>query len=202
MVERFFSVLRNTYHLAHKRMDLKWNMHLCRHRCMCTHTQRCSSLKRANTFTVRTNVRHKHRSTRSQTHTVNSLTQNMKEDLYAGVVNIAERLKGKCERNVWELIPILKPWQTKVSPSVYRDCVSFIQYSTRQCFGDWAWTGLVYASILCMAFMQMKRWQWAKPLIWVSLWLQRLMQQKHHESTGKQNRGSSVEIVHRIGGTW
>ena len=183
-------------------MDLIWNIHLCRHRCMCAHTQRCSSQQRANTFTVRTNVRHKHRSPWSQTHTVNSITQNMKEDLYAGGVNIADRLKGKCERNVWELIPIPKLWQTKVSPSVYRDCVSFIQYSPRQCFGDWAWTGLVYASILCMAFMQMKWWQWAKPLIWVSLWLQWLMQQKHHESTGKQNRGSSAEIVNRIGWTW
>lgn len=106
---------------------------------------------------------------------------------------------GATEREMWKECVGTYPHSKAVTNKSFSICLQGlcviypIQYSTML---------LGYASILCMAFMQMKRWQWAKPLIWVSLWLQRLMQQKHHESTGKQNRGSSVEIVHRIGGTW
>lgn len=106
---------------------------------------------------------------------------------------------GATEREMWKECVGTYPHSKAVTNKSFSICLQGlcviypIQYSTML---------RGYASILCMAFMQMKRWQWAKPLIWVSLWLQRLMQQKHHESTGKQNRGSSVEIVHRIGGTW
>lgn len=72
----------------------------CKH-IYCTYERQAQTQKHTvtNTHGKQSNTKHERR----------LITQNMKEDLYAGVVNIAERLKGKCERNVWELIPILKP---------------------------------------------------------------------------------------------
>lgn len=69
---KIFSDLLNTNHIIQKRMYLIWNTHLCMRRCMCTYTQRCSSRKRANTFTVHTQTQ-KHSVT--NTHSKQYLTK-------------------------------------------------------------------------------------------------------------------------------
>lgn len=72
-----------------------------------------------------------------------------------------QNMKGMCVNLSHFKAPTNKSF-CSVSPSVYRDHVSFLQFTTPQCFRYWALTGLLYASILCMVFMQMQWWQWAK----------------------------------------
>lgn len=67
--------------------------------------------------------RHKHKSAHTHTHILTSVIQNMKEDLYAGAVNIEERLKRKIRKEYVGTYPHFEAATNKSSCLAFPICL-------------------------------------------------------------------------------
>lgn len=122
-----FDLLNRNY-IMHKRM------YLCMPRCILYQYSEMLITKACKHIYCTYKCKRKHKSTHSQMHTVNNTIQNMKEGLCAGIVNREERLKGK----IWKECVGTCCDKQKFLFCLHLFTGTFLQYTTQQCFRDWA----------------------------------------------------------------